>query len=32
MVFDMTLKDALRQILGGNGLYYGLRINAIDEI
>ena len=29
MDFGAALKGALKQIVGGNGLYYGLRINAI---
>ncbi|MBI4858314.1 MAG: hypothetical protein HY818_16385 [Acetobacterium woodii] len=28
MDFGTALKGALKQIVGGNGLYYGLRINA----
>jgi hypothetical protein len=28
MNYGTALKGALKQIVGGNGLYYGLRINA----
>ncbi|KNZ41469.1 hypothetical protein AKG39_11895 [Acetobacterium bakii] len=29
MDFGTALKGALKQIVGGNGFYYGLRINAV---